>query len=261
MFRALKTFGIGSRIAVILFAMSVAIFGMVPVEASATQFVTNGNFTSTDLSSPGGYICKQGTTCTSNVTDWSSTCNSNSCGNGATAASLLFPNTNGSAFNNGNALYGATNAPGGGNTIAIDGDPVYGASISQTISGLNVGTTYTLTFNQAAGQQRGLSGATTEKWAVTFGNDLQNSTVMYNPSQGFVGWYAQAMTFKATSASEVLSFLAIGTPGGEPPVALLSNVAINGAVPEPATWAMMLVGLGLSGVAMRRRAQSRLLAA
>ncbi len=35
----------------------------------------------------------------------------------------------------------------------------------------------------------------------------------------------------------------------------VSNVLLSGAVPEPATWAMMLVGFGMAGVALRRRAK------
>lgn len=38
---------------------------------------------------------------------------------------------------------------------------------------------------------------------------------------------------------------------------LVSGVAVSGAVPEPATWAMLILGLGLIGVAARRRAKAR----
>jgi len=39
-----------------------------------------------------------------------------------------------------------------------------------------------------------------------------------------------------------------------PPIALVSNVSFTAAVPEPATWAMMIVGLGV--LVRRRRATS-----
>ena len=64
-------------------------------------------------------------------------------------------------------------------------------------------------------------------------------------SRGFTGWMTGSMTFTATSASELLEFVSLGAPSGQPPVALLDGVSLTGltgAAPEPGTWAMM--GLG-----------------
>ena len=57
-------------------------------------------------------------------------------------------------------------APYTGNFIQMDGDSRYGKALSQTIDHLTVGHQYTVTFQQAAGQQAGFHGPTTEKWAV-----------------------------------------------------------------------------------------------
>jgi len=51
----------------------------------------------------------------------------------------------------------------------------------------------------------------------------------------------------------VLSFLAVGTPAGVPPFSLLDGVSMTSAVPEPQTWGMLGLGLGLVGFAARRR--------
>ena len=52
----------------------------------------------------------------------------------------------------------------------------------------------------------------------------------------------------ASSANELLSFAFRDDPGFE----LLDNVSVT-SVPEPATWAMMLLGAGLAGAVLRRR--------
>ena len=57
---------------------------------------------------------------------------------------------------------------------------------------------------------------------------------------------------RATSPTATLSFLAVGTPGGQPPFALFDGVSLV-QVPEPATWAVLLTGVGLAGLASRRR--------
>jgi hypothetical protein len=125
-------------------------------------------------------------------------------------------------------------------------------AIGQTVNGLHVGDHYQLTFDWAAGQWYGNTGATTERFLVTFGNDSA-STLTYNlPSKGFSGWMQATFDFTATAGSESLSFLGIGTPNGEPPMLLLDDVAMIDT-PEPAALAMMAVGVVALGFTMRRR--------
>ena len=207
--------------------------------SARANLVLNGDFALTSLSSPGGFICQSGSACVSNVTDWSSTCNSGGCGNGATVASLLFSGTSGSAFNGNIGLASVTDPADSSNYIAIDGDATYTATLSQTIAGLTPGAVYQLQFSQAAAQQNDNSGDTTEQWQVAFGSQTQNSTLMDNPSRSFTAWNAQTMQFTASAASEVLTFMALGTPGGEPPVVLLADVSLIQGVPEPASLALI----------------------
>jgi len=139
----------------------------------------------------------------------------------------------------------------GGNFVGLDGDSQAQGEISQTLSGLIVGKTYTLTFDWAAAQLRNRTGATTEQLAVSFGGQTFNTGVLNVASGGFSGWNTVTMFFTPTATTQTLSFLSIGTPVGLPPIAALDSVVLT--VPEPATWAMMLVGFGGIGAMIRRR--------
>ncbi|HEX8603247.1 MAG TPA: PEPxxWA-CTERM sorting domain-containing protein [Pseudoduganella sp.] len=130
--------------------------------------------------------------------------------------------------------------------------------LSQTINGLAVGSAYTLTFDYALAQQVGFDGANGDNyWQVGFGGATQKSTALSIGNGGFSGWKTATMTFTAQSASQALSFLANGAAPGAPPFLLLDGVSLVSAVPEPATWGMLLGGLGLVGFLARRRAAKR----
>ena len=147
-------------------------------------------------------------------------------------------------------------SPVGGNILAADGAFQVG-SISQTVNGLTAGASYLLTFYWAAGQQTTFTGDTTESWGVTFGNQSYNTGTVTTPSQGFTPWRLASVYFTAASTSTVLSFLAAGGPsGGQPPFSLLDGVSLV-AAPEPATWAVLVIGLIGAGVVTTRRRRTR----
>ncbi len=139
----------------------------------------------------------------------------------------------------------------GGNFIGADG-AFQVAPIQQTLTGLVVGSRYAVEFDWAAAQQFGFNGATTEQWLVSLGGQTIATSVYSNPNHGFSGWMRERFVFTFDGANNVLSFLAVGTPEGLPPFSLLDGVSAA-AVPEPATWAMMVGGFGLVGFAARRR--------
>ena len=123
--------------------------------------------------------------------------------------------------------------------MAADGAYEVGA-ISQTVSNLFVGNSYSLSFYWAGAQQSGFSGVNTEAWQVSLGTETYTTSIATNVSHGFTGWVQQTFNFTATSTNEVLSFLAKGTPPGVPPFSVLDGVSMTEVAsptpaPEPST--------------------------
>jgi len=223
---------------------------------------TNGVAQSTKITpatyNSNGDIVSQG-----NVTGWSSSGYNFVFLTNNAAVSKTQADTIGST--NGTMLYGPGNGTNngltvsgnGGNFVAADNDYQQGP-ISQRVSNLVVGNAYLLNFLWAGAQQTDYSGATQEQWTVTFGNSTQKTANITVPARGFSGWLPVTMYFVANATQETLSFLATGTPGGQPPFSLLDGVSLV-AAPEPATLALMMAGLvGLGAVgALRRRSAAR----
>ena len=160
-------------------------------------------------------------------------------------------------------------SPTGGNFVVADG-AYRNAPVYQTVTGLTVGQTYRLNFWWAAGQQHTFDGATTEGWNVCFGTcdyvfpagedgvgtfsggEVYVTSAASNANHGFVDWKYESVTFTATATTQKLSLLAFGTPLGQPPFSMIDGLNLD-VVPEPSTWAMMLIGFGIIGATMRRR--------
>lgn len=153
---------------------------------------------------------------------------------------------------------GLTLSPNGGAFIGADG-AFQDEPIQQTIAGLVAGARYAVTFDWAAAQQAGFTGATSSGWDVSLGAQTQSTGNLPIGSRGFSGWTTSTFDFIATGSSETLSFLSTGTGGApEPPFSLLDGVSMT-VVPEPSTWAMMalgFIGLGYAGFRRRRVATS-----
>lgn len=196
----------------------------------------------------------------------------------AAAAVALFPaNASAAGFVNGSFESGI--APGsfttvaGGNTTAITGWEVTGNSVDYIGSywtAQNLSRSIDLNGNGQGGIQQTFDTVAGVLYNVSFwlaGNpdgDPVTKSVLVGASgadsasytftfTGFdkanMGWKNYTYSFVAASSSTTLSFASQdATSFG----AALDNVSVA-AVPEPATWAMMILGFGLVGGSMRRR--------
>ncbi len=249
----------------VLFTVA-ALAGGMPGTLLAGNLVQNGQFTSNTGYGWVGQNFGQGTTSVS-VSNWN---NAVAPGFGGPALTWLFNgNTPTQSVNFDGSVMGlqggVTANPGGGNFLALDGDPQYNSKFIQSITGLTVGNTYQLSFDYAGAQQTGFSGPqqVTSYLNVTFGSDSQNTQTLVranstNGSNGvFTGWSVVTMDFTASAATQTLAFLANGTPGGLPPIALLGDVSLVDStpspVPEPSSIFMTAIGFAsLAGVRYRR---------
>lgn len=255
------------RLAFTAFALTFAL----ATGAQAANLIVNGSFTSNTVSgaSASGIEVDGAYGDANAVTGWTSA--------GGSTYNLYF-------FGNGTETGGATgvdaasrwgeagqrpnanftgNSPNGGAYMVLDGDPGFSGTFSQNVTGLTVGQQYDLSFYWAAGELYDRTGYYTSQLTGTFGTDSFATSVFSNSHPNtnnpgnlpgdFSGWQLVNFTFTAQSASQVLSFLAVGTPAANlPPVAFLDGVSLV-AVPEPAVWALMLMGFGGVGAAIRRR--------
>jgi len=183
--------------------------------------------------------------------------------------------------------------PGGYNEVEADGNPEFESGFNYLVTGLTPGTTYSLSFYQAASQQREFVGDTTEQWIVslgtggfvpcfgcgsfdpTFGSNrstysntdpgasIQATPLMSTPSGGMTDWNFVSMDLTADATTDFLSFLAWGDDGTTanlPPMVFLTGVnspAGLNSVPEPGSiclFGTVIVGVGM---ALRRRRAGR----
>jgi len=247
------------KIAIAAFsAIALSVFAF---STQAANLVSNGGFETTTGSSTGGQLGYNVT-----ATGWSVPSPTSS---PPGSYAFLFtpsatPTTSGTNADNGGVtgqygnlqLWGPGNgsanglilSPNGGNFIGADG-PYQPGAISQTIAGLTVGATYNVSFYYAAAQQYNYTGSTGSDWTVGLGGSPTQTTALLSiGSKGFSGWHSDTLTFTATSASEVLSFLAGGNGGSSlPPFALLDGVSMT-QVTTPIPAALFFVAPALAGV-------------
>jgi len=142
-------------------------------------------------------------------------------------------------------MYNAIN----GFSIDLIGTPGPG-EISQKIKGLQADTSYTLTFDLARNPNADKAAVKVEFLGqiMTFKAPSDNSVT------------AESFTFLGSALSQAsdsqLKFFSIDK-GNAYSGAILDNVSVTAAVPEPETYGMLLGGLGLIGFVARRKQRNK----
>jgi hypothetical protein len=143
----------------------------------------------------------------------------------------------------------------------------YREGFGQTISGLTIGQTYGISFEQSITNYNvaGPFGAdyfagNQAVWEVTFGSASQYSAVMLMPSFSELGtniWQSETLYFTATTTDQTLNFQGLSVARGATALddrvdVLVDNIRITAAlVPEPS--GALLVGLTGTIALLRRR--------
>lgn len=172
-------------------------------------------------------------------------------------------------------------APPDGATTALGMDADYNSTpIYQTVSGLVVGHAYTVSFDWEASQWYGNVGTTTENVTAILGGKAITTDIYTLESKGLSRWMSVSDTFVydgktdtlpvlsngnstiLTTAANALTFIAHGTPVGEPPNVVLSNVELvddgKTAVPAPTSLAFAGGALLLAAVQISRQRAARI---
>ena len=204
--------------------------------AAAANLVVNGGFEASPAPS-GGYSQYFGG---NSFTGWTVT------GNDVIVIDKNYQES-GLVFNP-NGGNNAIDLTGAGNTGPADG-------ITQTIATV-AGRKYTLSFFVGNASPTGGNGTyytlpSTLNLSIN-GGALLNFTNATNDNFA-INWRAFTTTFVATGAT-TLAF-SNGTPAADNMLGL-DDVTLTGAVPEPATWTMLIVGFGLVGYSARRRTRT-----
>jgi hypothetical protein len=156
----------------------------------------------------------------------------------AVQSGVTFTGTSGLEANG--SAFGFANAPGGQAAFIqyYAGAPAAPGSISLDIGALTAGQTYEVTVLDAGRPYGGASGFTASYGGTSYSLSPASVTAFGDNSFSFVAGASNQLVFTQ-------NYSAIGDV-----TTAIDSVSVT-AVPEPAAWALMIVGLGGLGLALR----------
>ena len=165
------------------------------------------------------------------------------------------PTVEGMTFNAGsgvqhNGSWLFPDAPDGLRTAFLQSSYGYIGAITFALSNLTIGQAYTVSFSASARPDPGNADYASNPFTVAV-----NGATLGKYDTKVTAWQSfTTSAFVATGSSASLSFTGSPTTTGDNDVGL--DAVTVAAVPEPATWAMMLVGFAMLGAAARYRRRS-----
>lgn len=184
--------------------------------ASSFEFITNGNFE------------------TGTLAGWTLT------GNAGVVPTAVY-----AAFGLGNPAYGSYLVGFNGGDLAPNG------VLGQTIA-TGAGQGYTLSFDYGvtSGGAQSITASAIDATSLTV---IATNTVFTNLTSPTTF----SFSFNALSSGTIIRFNDVASNPTNSQDIAVDNVSVTGlaiaAIPEPATWALLLAGFGMVGVAARRR--------
>ena len=164
---------------------------------------------------------------------------------------------------------------GDGSYVDLDGTKSGGGILTTKQSfDFAAGDLITLSFEVSGNQRSAAKGSDDELLAgFTFGgatlirnytlggnfgfSNLGDSSASHTSNSALTAWNAPfgiyTVSFLAGSAGSLKAFVGTSSNDNVGPLLDKMKLTITSGVPEPATWAMMIVGFGLVGSAVRRR--------
>ena len=138
---------------------------------------------------------------------------------------------------------------------SVDLSALSAGSVSQTFE-TKIGIVYTVNFDLSGNPEGGVGNKIS---VISISGSLpqvSSYTVGASNSRTNMNWQPYSFSFTAFGTSSTLTFASAEFNPYGPAldnVSILGDDGIGGAVPEPASWALMITGFGLVGAAMRRR--------
>ncbi len=142
---------------------------------------------------------------------------------------------------------------------SVDLSALSAGGVSQNITTV-AGQKYKVTFDMAGNPDGGLGNRIMVITSNGFNPQINNFTVGAANTKTNMGW--QSMSYMFTAGPGTVTNIAFASDEYNPYGPALDNVGISSAVPEPTTWALMILGFGAAGGMIRvsRRRQALLLA-